>query len=171
MFGLLISGRFVDTSFREVDATHCVIDIPDSSSFSYVVVSIATLTLTRYIITLVNIHLWQFRHWLTKMYFALPNVVCSYNMKIFYKDWNIKRLYLKGTLWYITVYLLISFFIIYKWIISGIPDRTTTLSRRHGRSSLFLLATFGKQVSKILRGCVWRLKRLLDGFNYLGQRH
>ena len=102
MFGLLISGRFVDTSFREVDATHCVIDIPDSSSFSYVVVSIATLTLTRYIITLVNIHLWQFRHWLTKMYFALPNVVCSYNMKIFYKDWNIKRLYLNGTLWYIT---------------------------------------------------------------------
>jgi hypothetical protein len=41
MFGLLISGRLVDTAFRQVDATHCVIDIPDSSTFSHVVVSSA----------------------------------------------------------------------------------------------------------------------------------
>ena len=39
MFGLLISGRLVDTSFREVDATHCVIDVLDADSFNHVVVS------------------------------------------------------------------------------------------------------------------------------------
>ena len=40
MFGLLISGRLVDTSFREVDATHAVIDVPDADNFNHVVVSL-----------------------------------------------------------------------------------------------------------------------------------
>ena len=39
MFGLLISGRLVDTNFREVDATHAVIDVLDADSFNHVVVS------------------------------------------------------------------------------------------------------------------------------------
>jgi len=38
MFGLLISGRLVDTSFREVDPTHVVIDIHDVQAFNHVVV-------------------------------------------------------------------------------------------------------------------------------------
>ena len=39
MFGLLISGRLVDTKFREVDTTHAVIDVPDADNFNHVVVS------------------------------------------------------------------------------------------------------------------------------------
>ena len=39
MFGLLISGRLVDTNFREVDATHAVIDVMDADNFNHVVVS------------------------------------------------------------------------------------------------------------------------------------
>ena len=39
MFGLLISGRLVDTNFREVDTTHAVIDVPDADNFNHVVVS------------------------------------------------------------------------------------------------------------------------------------
>ena len=39
MFGLLISGRLVDTGFREVDATHAVIDVLDADNFNHVVVS------------------------------------------------------------------------------------------------------------------------------------
>ena len=59
MFGLLVSGRLVDTSFREVnfmdsrtktksqniinlfqvDNTHCVIDVDGSGSFNHLVVS------------------------------------------------------------------------------------------------------------------------------------
>ena len=39
MFGLLISGRLVDTNFRQVDTTHAVIDVPDADSFNHVVVS------------------------------------------------------------------------------------------------------------------------------------
>ena len=39
MFGLLISGRLVDTGFREVDATHVVIDVLDADNFNHVVVS------------------------------------------------------------------------------------------------------------------------------------
>lgn len=38
MFGLLVSGRLVDTSFRQVDATHCVIDIADVNAFNHIVV-------------------------------------------------------------------------------------------------------------------------------------
>lgn len=38
MFGLLISGRLVDTGFREVDATHAVIDVLDADNFNHVVV-------------------------------------------------------------------------------------------------------------------------------------
>jgi len=38
MFGLLVSGRLVDTSFREVDNTHCVIDVDGSGSFNHLVV-------------------------------------------------------------------------------------------------------------------------------------
>ena len=39
MFGLLVSGRLVDTSFRQVDQTHFVIDVVDPDSFNHVVVS------------------------------------------------------------------------------------------------------------------------------------
>ena len=39
MFGLLVSGRLVDTSFRQVDQTHAVIDISDVGSFNHIVVS------------------------------------------------------------------------------------------------------------------------------------
>ena len=39
MFGLLISGRLVDTNFREVDATHAIIDVMDADNFNHVVVS------------------------------------------------------------------------------------------------------------------------------------
>jgi len=38
MFGLLVSGRLVDTSFRQVDQTHFVIDVADPDSFNHVVV-------------------------------------------------------------------------------------------------------------------------------------
>ena len=38
MFGLLVSGRLVDTSFREVDPTHALIDIVNVDSFNHVVV-------------------------------------------------------------------------------------------------------------------------------------
>ena len=38
MFGLLVSGRLVDTSFREVDPTHALIDIVNVESFNHVVV-------------------------------------------------------------------------------------------------------------------------------------
>lgn len=38
MFGLLISGRLVDTNFREVDTTHAVIDVLDADNFNHVVV-------------------------------------------------------------------------------------------------------------------------------------
>ncbi len=38
MFGLLLSGRLVDTGFRQVDATHLVIDVPDATSAHHVVV-------------------------------------------------------------------------------------------------------------------------------------
>lgn len=38
MFGLLLSGRLVDTGFREVDASHAVIDILDVNPFNHVVV-------------------------------------------------------------------------------------------------------------------------------------
>lgn len=38
MFGLLISGRLVDTSFREVDQTHCVIDIQNADAVNHIVV-------------------------------------------------------------------------------------------------------------------------------------
>ena len=38
MFGLLLSGRLVDTSFRQVDPTHAVIDIIDVNAFNHVVV-------------------------------------------------------------------------------------------------------------------------------------
>jgi len=38
MFGLLVSGRLVDTSFRQVDQTHFVIDVVDPDSFNHVVV-------------------------------------------------------------------------------------------------------------------------------------
>ena len=39
MFGVLISGRLVDTNFREVDPTHVVIDILEADKFNHVVVS------------------------------------------------------------------------------------------------------------------------------------
>jgi hypothetical protein len=35
----------VDTSFREVDQTHCVIDVADVASFNHIVVSDETSTL------------------------------------------------------------------------------------------------------------------------------
>ena len=38
MFGLLLSGRLVDTSFRSVDASHVLIDIDDVDSIHHVVV-------------------------------------------------------------------------------------------------------------------------------------
>lgn len=38
MFGLLVSGRLVDTSFRQVDNTHCVIDVDGTGSFNHLVV-------------------------------------------------------------------------------------------------------------------------------------
>ncbi|CAB4055070.1 HIKESHI [Lepeophtheirus salmonis] len=38
MFGLLISGRLVDTGFRSVDPTHALIDIPQVKSVNHVVV-------------------------------------------------------------------------------------------------------------------------------------
>ncbi len=38
MFGLLVSGRLVCTDFRQVDATHVVIDVPDPDSIHHVVV-------------------------------------------------------------------------------------------------------------------------------------
>jgi len=38
MFGLLVSGRLVDTAFRQVDQTHFVIDVADPDSFNHVVV-------------------------------------------------------------------------------------------------------------------------------------
>ena len=38
MFGLIVSNRLVDTSFRQVDQTHCVIDISDGLNFNHIVV-------------------------------------------------------------------------------------------------------------------------------------
>jgi len=38
MFGLLVSGRLVDTAFRQVDPTHFVIDVVHPDSFNHVVV-------------------------------------------------------------------------------------------------------------------------------------
>jgi len=38
MFGLLVSGRLVDTAFRQVDQTHAVIDISDVNNFNHIVV-------------------------------------------------------------------------------------------------------------------------------------
>ena len=38
MFGLIVSNRLVDTSFRQVDQTHCVIDIADGLNFNHIVV-------------------------------------------------------------------------------------------------------------------------------------
>ena len=38
MFGLLVSGRLVDTNFRQVDSNHVVIDIPGVDTFNHVVV-------------------------------------------------------------------------------------------------------------------------------------
>jgi len=38
MFGLLVSGRLVDTAFRQVDQTHFVIDVHQPDSFNHVVV-------------------------------------------------------------------------------------------------------------------------------------
>ena len=32
------AGRLVNTSFREVDPTHCVIDMEDAGSFNHIVV-------------------------------------------------------------------------------------------------------------------------------------
>ena len=51
MFGLLISGRLVDTNFREVDATHAVIDVLDADSFNHVVVSSTFLKKFVYLLT------------------------------------------------------------------------------------------------------------------------
>jgi len=38
MFGLLVSGRLVDTAFRQVDQTHFVIDVHQPDAFNHVVV-------------------------------------------------------------------------------------------------------------------------------------
>lgn len=38
MFGVLISGRLVDTNFRSVDPTHVLIDIPSLNTLNHVVV-------------------------------------------------------------------------------------------------------------------------------------
>ena len=38
MFDLLLSGRLVDTSFRQVNPTHAVIDIVGVNAFNHVVV-------------------------------------------------------------------------------------------------------------------------------------
>ena len=35
---VLSAGRLVNTSFREVDATHCVVDMEDVGSFNHIVV-------------------------------------------------------------------------------------------------------------------------------------
>ena len=38
MFGLLVSGRLVDTGFRQVDSTHAMIDVDGVGSFNHIVV-------------------------------------------------------------------------------------------------------------------------------------
>ena len=53
MFGLLISGRLVDTNFREVDTTHAVIDVPDADNFNHVVVS------PKYTQIVINLLIWK----------------------------------------------------------------------------------------------------------------
>ena len=54
MFGLLISGRLVDTNFREVDTTHAVIDVPDADNFNHVVVS------PKYTQIVTNLLIWNY---------------------------------------------------------------------------------------------------------------
>jgi len=38
MFGLLVSGRLVDTNFRQVDSSHAVIDVEGVGTFNHIVV-------------------------------------------------------------------------------------------------------------------------------------
>jgi len=38
MFGLIVAGRLVNTSFREVDPTHVVVDVDDVGTFNHIVV-------------------------------------------------------------------------------------------------------------------------------------